>query len=444
MASGSKSKFAIVGSGLGGALMACVLGRAGYEVDIYEKRSDPRRPDPESPQEAGRSINLALSFRGLSALRGLGLADEILKEGLPMKGRMMHSREGKLVFQPYGTKPEQANYSISRSGLNLALIKAAASYPGVRYHFDSHCVDVDFSGRSAELENPRTKERSRVSYEVLIGADGAYSAVRRRMMRLERFNFDQTYLEHGYKELTLPPKKDGGFALDPSALHIWPRKDYMLIALPNPDASFTCTLFLPFEGPESFASLKTAEEIRRFIVDAFPDAAELMPRFVSEFENNPTGSLVTVRCCPWNALGQVVLLGDACHAVVPFYGQGMNASFEDCLVLGECLSRYGSDCAKAFVEYEGLRRENTDALAQLSMDNFIEMREKVASWTFLAHKGLEHVLARLLPGMYLPLYHMVTYTRIPYAQAVRRARRQNILLAGVAIAGALFALGCLL
>ena len=274
----------------------------------------------------------------------------------------------------------------------------------------------------------------------MIGVDGAFSAVRQSMQKkLADFDYDESYLAHGYKELTIPPAPDGGWRMEKEALHIWPRKSFMMIALPNPDGSFTCTLFWEFKGPRSFESTKTDDEVFDFFREEFPDAVPLMPALLEDFRDNPTGSLVTIRCAPWYYKDKVALVGDAAHAVVPFYGQGMNAAFEDCVVLDECLAEFPDDRERAFAEYFFRRKENADALADLAVHNFIEMRDKTASRTFRAKKKLDHLLEGLLPGIYLPLYAMVTFTRMPYAEAARRARRQDRLVYGGLIATVLIA-----
>jgi kynurenine 3-monooxygenase len=419
--------FTIVGSGLGGTLMACYLARAGYQVDLYEKRPDPRRAD----QERGRSINLALSVRGIHALRDIGLADGVLQAGILMRGRMIHSLTGALTFQPYGKDDSEALYSVSRAGLNLALVEAAAKYPSVRLFFRRRCTGIDLRSGAVEVLDETTLATADIPAELVIGADGAYSAVRAQMQKQEGFNYSQDYLSHGYKELTIPAGPESAFRLEKHALHIWPRGNFMMIALPNLDGSFTCTLFWPHEGPNSFAALKTPNEIRGFFERQFPDAVPLLPNLTDEFLHNPTGGLVTIRCSPWHVDGRVVLLGDACHAVVPFLGQGMNAAFEDCTVLSTSLQRHAPDWAAAFRNYESQRRENADALANLCVANFIEMRDKVGSKLFVLQKKLAILLHALLPRWYLPLYTMIEFTRIPYAQAVRRARWQNRVVGAV-------------
>jgi kynurenine 3-monooxygenase len=411
----------IVGSGLAGTLLACMLGKSGRRVDLYEKRPDPRIHG----QEAGRSINLALSVRGLHALREVGLAEEVVKSSILMRGRMIHSRDGSLAFQPYGKDDREALNSVSRAGLNLTLVNAAAQHPNVHMHFAQRCAGFDVKTGDIEFVDSVSNATKTVGSDFVIGADGAYSAVRAQMQKLDRFDFSQEYLTHGYKELTIPPAANGGFGMEKHALHIWPRGSFMMIALPNLDGSFTCTLFWPLEGPNSFAALRTESEVLAYFRDQFPDAVPLIPTLARDFLANPTGSLVTIRCRPWSVSDRVVLVGDACHAVVPFLGQGMNAAFEDCTVLGQCLEGHGRDRRQALEEYERLRKEHVDALADMCIDNFIEMRDKVGSWVFRLRKRLAIILNTLLPRWYLPLYTMIEFTRIPYADARRRARRQD-------------------
>jgi len=429
------SKFALIGSGLAGGLLGAFLGRRGYEIDLYERRADPR----EGNVVGGRSINLALSTRGIHALQQLGIADEILQHAIPMRGRMIHEKSGSLHFSPYDRDPRKCINSIGRGALNTVVIEAAQRYPNVRVQFNHRCTDVDLDAPAAQLLNLSTSQPLIASADTIIGVDGAFSAVRSSMQRLDRFEYSQSYLAHGYKELTIPPGADGSWRMEKYALHIWPRKSFMMIALPNPDGSFTCTLFWEFEGARSFATVTTNDDIRRFFDDEFPDAVPLMPALLDDFRENPTGSLVTIRCAPWHYADRVALVGDAAHAVVPFYGQGMNAAFEDCVVFDECLAEFPNDRKRAFAEYFARRKANADALADLAVHNFIEMRDKTASRTFRAKKKLDHALEGLLPGLYLPLYTMVTFTRIPYAEAARRSRRQDLILyAGLTAVASLF------
>jgi len=426
------ARFVLIGSGLAGGLLAAYLGRRDHEVDLYERRADPR----EGNIVGGRSINLAISTRGIHALEHIGIADEALRYAIPMRGRMIHDKSGALHFAPYDVDPKKCINSIGRASLNAAVIEAAQRYPNVRVHFNHKCVDVDLNEAVCHLETETGKLT--VRGDAVIGVDGAFSAVRASMQRqIANFQYDESYLAHGYKELTIPPASDGSWQIEKNALHIWPRKSFMMIALPNPDGSFTCTLFWEFEGPRSFATTTTDDDVRRFFDEEFPDAVPLMPTLLEDFKNNPTGSLVTVRCAPWYYRDRVCLLGDAAHAVVPFYGQGMNAAFEDCVVLDECLNKFPDSRERAFADYFKHRKENADALANLAIGNFIEMRDKTASRTFRAKKKLDHLLEAALPGVYLPLYTMVTFTRVPYAQAARRARLQDRILYAVLAALAL-------
>src|SRR6266404_5925980 len=427
------TKFVLIGSGLAGGLLAAYLGRRGYEVDLYERRADPR----EGNMIGGRSINLALSTRGIHALEQIGIADEVLKHAIPMRGRMIHpaAAGSAPIFVPYDVDPSKHINSIGRAALNTTVIEAAQRYPNVRVHFNHKCIGVDIDSATAHLFNTSTNQPLSASADSIIGVDGAFSAVRASMqLKIDNFQYDESYLAHGYKELTIPPGPNGSWQMEKNALHIWPRKSFMMIALPNPDGSFTCTLFWEFEGPRSFATTKTDDDIRRFFDEEFPDAVSLMPNLLEDFENNPTGSLVTIRCAPWVYEDKVALVGDAAHAVVPFYGQGMNAAFEDCVVLDECLGEFPEDRQRAFAGYYKKRKENADALADLAVENFIEMRDKTASPAFRAKKKLDHLLEGLLPGIYLPLYAMVTFSRITYAEAARRARLQDRIIYGSLVA----------
>lgn len=414
----------IVGAGLAGTLLACMLGKAGRQVTLYERRPDPR----VHGQEAGRSINLALSVRGLHALREIGLEREVVQSSILMPGRMIHARDGSLAFQRYGKDDTEALHSVSRAGLNLKLIEAAARYPNVGLRFAERCTNYDLLTHELEFSSEK------IPTAFVIGADGAFSAIRSSMQKQERFDYSQDFLTHGYKELTIPAGPNGSFRIERNALHIWPRGSYMMIALPNQDGSFTCTLFWPFDGPNSFAALKTESDVLAYFRDQFPDAVPLIPTLGRDFLTNPTGSLVTIRCRPWSIADRGVLVGDACHAVVPFLGQGMNAAFEDCMVLCECLKRHSSDRRRALVEYESLRKEHVDALADMCVDNFIEMRDTVGSWLFRLRKRWSILLNKLFPNWYVPLYTMIEFTRIPYADARRRARRQDRVVRGAAVA----------
>lgn len=426
-----RPNFIIVGGGLGGALMAVHLAKAEHTVDVYEMRPDVRTGNVTG----GRSINLAVSHRGIVALREAGLAEEVLAAAVPMRGRMIHSLHGELAFQPYGKDDSQCIYSVSRAGLNMTLLNAAQRFGQVRLFFEHRCVDVDLDRAEVEFAAGKSGERVRAAADVVIAADGAFSAVRGRLQRRDGFNFSQQYLEHGYKELTIPPKSGGGFHLEKQALHIWPRASFMMIALPNLDGSFTCTLFYPLQGPESFEQLRTEADVESFFKRTFPDAVPLMPRLLTEFFEHPTGHLATMRCFPWHVGDRFVLLGDAAHAVVPFYGQGMNASFEDVTELTARLADRSMDRRRAFEVYGVRRKPNTDALADLAIANFVEMRDHTGKRWFRWRKQMDKWLHRLLGQAYLPLYTMVTFTSIPYADARRRAKLQDRGL--IAVAGML-------
>ena len=422
----------IAGAGLAGALLANYLGRAGYRVALYEKRPDLRN----ASISAGRSINLALSVRGLHALEEIGVADAVMKDAVAMPGRMMHHLDGSRVYQPYGARG-QAIHSVSRSGLNGVLLDALARFDNVRVFFSHRCVDVDLDRPAAVFDDGQGGAVTAAG-DVVIGADGAFSAVRSRMQRLDRFDYSQTYLEHGYKELSIPPAPDGGFRMEKNALHIWPRKRFMMIALPNADGSYTVTCFWPFDGPNSFNQLKTPAEVEAYFRNWFPDAIEHMPTLAQDYFANPTSSLCTIRCRPWTWHDKVALVGDAAHAIVPFYGQGMNAAFEDCAELNACLAAFPDDRRRSFDTYFDRRKENADAIADLALENFIEMRDKVGDPAFLRKKKRQKRLHRLFPNWYIPPYEMVSFTRIPYAETIRRSRRQDRIIRRVAIALAAF------
>ena len=420
------SEFVVAGAGLGGSLMAALLGRAGHRVLVLE-----RRPDPRSGKvEAGRSINLAISARGLHALDRVGLRDTILRIATPLAGRMIHPVEGPLVFQPYGRKGQSIN-SISRAALNQVLLDAAEASGEVRFRFGRRCAELDLEGgglTSVDASSGLDPERHG---GVVIGADGAYSAVRGQLQRGERYDFSQEYLGHGYKELFIPPGPAGAPRLEPNALHIWPRGGYMMMAMANVDGSFTVTLYLGYEGPDSFGELVSADAVDRFFGREFPDAVPLLPGLADAFLGNPVGSLVTIRSRPWHIGGAVALLGDACHAIVPFFGQGANAAFEDCLALDAAIQRHPADLPRAFREYETDRRPNADAIADLALANFREMRDRVASPWFRFEKRSQALLHRLFPGWFIPLYTMISFTTIPYAEAWDRARLQARVVRGV-------------
>jgi kynurenine 3-monooxygenase len=413
-------KIAVVGAGLVGSLQALYLAKAGHEVHVFERRPDMRKTDIS----AGKSINLALSDRGFKALAGVGMEDEIRSISIPMKGRMMHDLSGNLTFQPYGLD-NQAIYSVSRGDLNARLMTAAEKLNNVSYYFDERCLDLDLENNELHFENHITKRESKYRFDRIFGTDGAFSAVRSRLMKNDRFNYSQTYLEHGYKELSFPPNADGSHRVDKNCLHIWPRGQFMMIALPNLDGSFTVTLFFPFEGKNSFEELTSADEVINFFNKTFPDSLQHMPDLKEEYFSNPTSSLVTVKCSPWHYEDKVLIMGDSAHAIVPFYGQGMNSGFEDCTVFSELSAVYGNDWKKLFTEFSKLRKPDTDAIADLALRNHIEMRDLTGDPNFLLQKKIEKKIHQKYPDKWMPLYSQVTFSHIPYSQALTNGLIQD-------------------
>lgn len=420
----SFGKIALIGSGLTGPLLAISLAQRGFEVEIYERRPDMR----QVRVSAGRSINLAISTRGIHALREAGLWDSMRSIIVPMKGRMMHSVAGDLTFQPYGKDETEVINSISRADLNAALMDAAEAQ-GVVIRFSERCTGFDLQTGAVRLRNEETGRETTVEPGIAIGADGAASAIRAEMLKLPRFNFSQQYLDYGYKELTIAAAPDGTHRVEPHALHIWPRGSFMLIALPNVDGTFACILFLPFEGSSSFAGLDSGPKVLDFFETHFPDAVPLMPHLHENYFGNPTGSMVTIRCSPWHVNDKALLLGDAAHAIVPFFGQGMNCAFEDCSCFLELLDRHGALWSDLFREFERARKGNTDSIADLALENFVEMRDRVADPRFLFQKKVELALQARYPRLFVPKYAMVTFHRIPYSVAHSRGRIQDRLLA---------------
>lgn len=413
-------KSTVVGAGLVGSLLAIYLAKRGEQVSVFERRPDMRK----ASISAGRSINLALSDRGLKALRGVGIEQEIREISIPMHGRMVHGTDGSTNFQPYG-KEGQYILSVSRGELNRKLMSLAESHSEVSFHFDHRCTGVDLDSATCSFIDEGTGKETTVAADRIFGTDGAFSAVRGRMQVNDRFNYSQQYLEHGYKELTIPPTADGGFRMDSNSLHIWPRGNYMLIALPNLDGSFTCTLFFPFEGPTSFASLHTPQQVETFFNEVFPDAVPHMPTLAEDYFANPTSSLVIIRCSPWNYGEKTLLLGDAAHAIVPFYGQGMNAGFEDCTVFEELAQAMWDDKEALFKRFSELRQPDGDAIADLALRNFIEMRDLVADERFLLRKKIEKALNEKHPTKWIPLYSMVTFSQMRYSDALAYGKNHD-------------------
>ncbi|MBL7942178.1 MAG: FAD-dependent monooxygenase [Flavobacteriales bacterium] len=420
-----KSKhIAIAGGGLVGSLLAVILARKGHRVEVFERRPDIRKMKVVQ----GRSINLALSDRGWRALQEAGLESEIRSIALPMTGRLMHAVSGELTYQPYG-KEGQAIYSVSRGLLNQQLLACADGFEHVSLHFDHRCDELDPHTGEVTFHTPGGEVKKK--FDHVFGTDGAFSAVRNRLMRMDRFNYSQEYLTHGYKELEIPPLPDGTHRMRNDCLHIWPREEFMMIALPNPDGSFTCTLFMAFEGRNCFANLVDDASVMDFFQKFFPDAIPLMPTLIEDFRENPTSSLVMVKCSPWHVEDKVLLLGDAAHAIVPFYGQGMNCGFEDCRLLTEWMEESGDDWHALFRTFSQKRKPAADAILELALRNYIEMRDKTADPVFLLQKKIEARFASRHPGMWTPLYSQVTFSHIPYNEALSNGDKQDAIMRAV-------------
>jgi kynurenine 3-monooxygenase len=408
----------ILGAGLVGSLLSIYLSRRGYNVSIFERRSDMRK----QTMSAGKSINLALSDRGWRGLKGVGIEEAIRKVAIPMDRRVMHNVKGELTSQQYGDDGQNI-YATSRGILNCVLMDEAEK-SGVKISFNHRCTGIDMENSIAKFDVDG--QAKSVQSKMIFSADGAFSAGRLQLqLNTDRFEYSQHYLKHGYKELLIPAGKDSSFLIEKNALHIWPRGGYMLIALPNLDGSFTCTLFFPFEGEDSFASIKSEKDCEEFFKRVFPDALALMPDVAKQFFANPTGSLVTVKCFPWVYKDKLCLIGDAAHAIVPFYGQGMNCGFEDCTILDQMIEKYGDDWTTILNEYQISRKPNSDAIAELAVMNFVEMRDLVGSKEFLLQKKIEARIHHKYPEKWLPLYSQVTFSDIPYSVALANGLKQD-------------------
>ena len=420
----------IIGAGLVGSLLSIYLSKKGYKVKVYERSADMRK----EKVTAGRSINLALSDRGIKALEEVGIMDEIRKICIPMHGRFIHHTDGGTSFQAYGKEGQFIN-SVSRGELNKKLI-SLAEHHGAEFFFNHKCEFINWQTNTITFEQRESKQQTspkesfRTNFKLLFGADGAYSAARlQHHLQHDRFQYSQYYIDFGYKELNIPAGENGSFRMEKNALHIWPRGNYMLIALPNIDGSFTCTLFFPFEGDPSFKSLDTKEKVKAFFEKTFSDAVPLMPAVEEDFFTNPTSSLVTVKCYPWIREDKFALIGDAAHAIVPFFGQGMNCGFEDCSVLSSLMEKYGEDWSTILSEYQQLRKPDGDAIAKLALNNFIEMRDKVGDPKFLLQKKIEARLYEKYPGKWIPAYSQVTFSpQIRYSEALERGNKQEAIM----------------
>lgn len=417
----TQKNIAIVGSGLVGSLLAIYLIKKGHKVTIYD-----RRPDIRKIEFSGRSINLAMSVRGWHAMDMVGIGDEVRKMAMPLYKRAIHTLENPVYFQPYG-KEGEAIYSISRGGLNKKMIELAEQF-GAKFVFDTKVWDVDLPNAILYTGAPDSLERKTEHFDLIFGADGAFSRVRHKMQRRSMFNYSQEFLETGYKELTIPANADGTHKLENSSFHIWPRGNYMLIAMPNTDGSFTCTLFMPHKGKNSFEELDTENKVTTFFEEHFPVIKEDIPNLTRDFFKNPTSALLTIKCFPWTYWDKVALIGDAAHAIVPFYGQGMNAGFEDITVLDQLMEKHGDDWGAIFEAYEISRKPNVDAIAELSLRNYMEMSTKTADPSFILRKKIEARFFEKYPDKWVPLYSRVTFSSRPYAEALAEGDRQRLIM----------------
>ncbi len=411
-------KIAVVGSGLVGTLLAIYLKKQGHIVHVYD-----RSPDIRTVQFSGRSINLVMSNRGWKAMEDVGLDDEIRKIGIPVDKRAIHLKNGELNYQYYG-KDGEAIFSLSRGVLNRRMIDLAEA-EGVDFYFNHKIWDVTLADATLHIGDSEQGAWTELKYDKVFGADGAFSRIRHRMQRQSMFDYSQEFMKIGYKELHIPANADGTHKIDKNSLHIWPRGNFMLMALANLDGSFTCTLFMPFEGENSFEQLKDEAALVDFFAHYFPDTKEVIPDLVRDFFKNPTSYLAIMKCYPWTYEDKVALIGDASHAIVPFYGHGMNAGFEDITVLSQMMAKYGDDWKTIFSEYQKSRKPNADAIAELSLRNFIEMSAKTADSKFLLQKKIEKWFSDKHPDKWMPLYSRVTFSLQPYSEALAIGDFQN-------------------
>lgn len=416
-------KILVVGAGLVGSLLSNFLAREGYEVHLFDRQADPRR----GRRTTGRSINLTICDRGFAALERIGAADRVREISVPCYGRYIHSVDGKVEYQPYGNHRE-AIYSVARNELNDLLLDICLAQPGINVHFEEKCLDIDLDTPEATFQSLRTDQVTRHRADRILGADGANSRVRQTMQSIPGFRQRQEFFEQAYKELSVPPTESGDWALPAEAIHIWPRRHYMLIGFPNRDRTFTFALHMPFEGEPSFASIRTPEALLDLFRRSFPDALALVPNLVDDFFGRPESKMITVRCAPWTYGDKVALIGDAAHAIVPSYGQGANCGFEDCSYLFDYLKDADGDWSKALRDYEASRKPNGDAIAELALEHFHELRDFVGVSEFLLRKELERWLMDLYPDRYAPLYSLVSFSNVPYVEARRQDQEQRTLV----------------
>ena len=417
----------MIGAGLTGPLLATYLAHRGYSVEIFERRSDMRKESIS----AGRSINLALSARGNHSLKEVGLYDKIKPYTIPMKGRMIHDLNGSTHLQPYGQKENEVIFSVSRAHLNMELMTLAEETGNVTIRFNHQLLSADLEQNKLLFQLSDSLEKIEWSFNRVIGCDGSASILRKSIVENADIQYVKKPLGHGYKELTIPPMKSGKFQIEPNALHIWPRGNHMLIALPNNDCSFTCTLFFPMIGKTSFETVKTEKDIFNLFQSQFPDAIKLIPNLVEDFQNNPTGDLASVYCKPWHLEDKALLIGDAAHAVAPFFGQGMNASFQDCSTLAKLMGQNENDWNTIFNNFSSTQVENGHAIADMALENYLEMRDHVNDPEYKKRRNMELKLERMFPGQFIPRYSMVSFHQIPYAEVYQRGEKQFKIISDV-------------
>jgi len=420
----NKEKFTLIGAGLAGPLMATYLAKKGYFVEIFEQRPDMRKESIS----AGRSINLALSIRGIHALKEIGLYEKIEPQTIPMKGRMIHDLDGKTHLQPYGQKDDETIFSVSRRQLNMDLMTLAEETGNVSIRFNHQLLSADLDQNELIFQLSDSSEEIKSSFNKVIGCDGSASILRRAIINKTNAHYIKKPLGHGYKELIIPPSKHEKFQIEPNALHIWPRGKYMLIALPNTDFSFTCTLFFPMTGENSFETVITEKDILNLFQSQFPDAVKLMPTIVEDFQSNPTGDLASVYCEPWHFENKALLIGDAAHAVVPFFGQGMNASFQDCSVLNQLIGQHADDWTAIFNDFSTTQVENGHAIADMAIENYLEMRDHVNNPDYKKRRNIELKLERMFPDRFIPRYSMVSFHQMPYSEVYAKGNLQYKLI----------------
>ncbi|XP_044742432.1 kynurenine 3-monooxygenase [Chrysoperla carnea] len=430
------SKVAIVGGGLVGSLCACFLAKRGLNVELYEYRNDIRKTELVK----GRSINLALSNRGRAALRAVGLESHMVREyGIPMAGRMIHKLNGNLQELLYDPRTNKNLYSVGRKYLNEVLLTAAEKYDNVKLFFNHKLINANLQDGKLVFRQMETDQTIELNFDLIIGADGAFSAIRKHMMKMPLFDFSQTYIEHGYMELCIPPDSEGKFQMESNYLHIWPRGEFMMIALPNQDHSWTVTMFMPFA---KFAMLDTTEKLMDFFQKNFPDAIPLIgeDRIIKDFFNATALPLVSIKCKPYHVGNRAIIIGDAAHAMVPFYGQGMNAGMEDCLLLDQLLEEYNMNISKVLPEFTRRRHEDAHAICDLAMYNYIEMRDLVNRFTYIIRKKFDDFLFWAFPMYWVPLYNSVSFSTMRYSLCIKNRQWQDKVLKQTSIIVVLFAL----